>query len=339
MHTETIGTAQTYTTIQGWEDGRDGVLTEIEKGQCLGEAFDEDVTIDGSTTASDKYMWLTSVAGAEHDGRANEVSSAGNARIEGNANVGKVYSQDEYFRIDWMEVYGNSTDAAQYLAFYSNNIGACTVDVHHNIFHNNQKDNSNDCYGVRPNDSSAVWRVHHNIIYGFGGIGLSLGAAAANSEAFNNTVYECNSSDDVALGGLLGTDADWNCNNNIAFNNGTSDFVETAGTYDYNADSDGSGSGENSISPVTSVAAELTNPTTTWANTDLTIKDTDAQIYGSGINGSDAGFEDVCGGDVDVNVPISDRNATLDLEGSWSMGADDIIAAGGSILLLRLVME
>ena len=66
-HIETIGFGETYTTIQGWENARDGILAGREIGELKDENFDEAPVIDGSTTTSDNYLWLRAQSGADFD--------------------------------------------------------------------------------------------------------------------------------------------------------------------------------------------------------------------------------------------------------------------------------
>ena len=83
---ETLGTGETYTTIQAWEDA---LANDIQHtGQCKAEAF-ANVAFGGVAYTATEYPHLTAVDGAEHDGRAHEVSGAGNARIEWAAEIGR----------------------------------------------------------------------------------------------------------------------------------------------------------------------------------------------------------------------------------------------------------
>ena len=159
-----------YTTIAAWEADVDGELDMLEKGECAAEVFDENVTITSSTTTSDYYMWLTSESGAEHDGRADEVSSAGNARIEGDTNLGVIYIYDEYTRVDWLEQYID-TDAAG-VAVTVGSVSACTIYVHHMLAHNNHKSSHAGNWGIYCGDVDAVMYVYRNISYGHGSEGI-----------------------------------------------------------------------------------------------------------------------------------------------------------------------
>ena len=107
LGTEDIGAAQTYTDIATWEGDIPADITadQIYTGQCLGELFDEQVIIDGHTTDVTHYIVLKSKSGSEHDGRANAVSGAGNARITEPTDGWVINPRDDYTRIEWLEAY------------------------------------------------------------------------------------------------------------------------------------------------------------------------------------------------------------------------------------------
>jgi len=70
--TETLGTGETYTTIQAWEDALDA--NDQYTGECKAEVF-ASVTFGSVVYTATEYPHLTAQSGAEHDGRAHEVSA------------------------------------------------------------------------------------------------------------------------------------------------------------------------------------------------------------------------------------------------------------------------
>jgi hypothetical protein len=325
MATVQIGTGETDTTINGWESRVDGVLTEIEEGQAKAEAFDEDVSISGSTTTSSFYMHLTSVDGAEHDGRSNEVSSAGNARIEGSVNVGKITIIDEWFRFSWMEIHANSAAGDEML--WITGIAASDSLVHHNIIHNDNNSSNTGQIGMLLSDADVTFICYRNIVYGMGASGIDIENAAAGTEVFNNTCFDNNNSNAAGRAGILCDSANATVTNNICVDNSQADFDENAGTFDYNADADSSGSGANTLNGITTTD-NLTNPTSTFSNTDLTIKGSGGSVpvWNAGNNPG------VGGGVPEAQVPISDRSGPTS---QWSIGADDVDAADDIVILRR----
>lgn len=314
MHTETIGTGETYTTIQGWENGRNGELSEIEKGQCKAESFAENVTIAGSTTAADKYMHLTSVVDSEHDGRAHEVSDAGNSRIEDTSSNHLINVQDEYFRISWMELKGPGNNNE--LAIYYTGVGAGIQYVHHCIIHNNHACSWGGI-GVFLQDTSTPYAIYRNIVYGWYSCGIR--GAYGDVDAYNNTVYECNSGDTAGTAGLeLSTAGTIVAKNNGAFDNLQADLEFNGGTLDNNASSDSTG--DNDLDDLTT-GDQFVNATTTWANTDLCLKSA-ADLVDAGSDLSGTGYEE-------IDESIDNRGVSI--SGTWDVGACEYVSAGGAI--------
>ena len=329
IHEEVICVDETYTTIQNWETGRNGILSEVEKGKVkTGYAGDENISIGGSITTSDYYMWLTSEVDAEHDGRSNEVSSAGNARVEGSSNAGTLDIGDEYTRVDWMEFDCNISANS---AFMSLAATTCTTHIHHNIIHNDHKGSGTSNMVLFFNDADITLYWYRNIMYGFGA-GLWIYDCAAGTEVFNNTIFDNNECNDASRGGLQCDDANATLQNNAGFDSLQLDFNEDAGTWDYNCSGDASATGDHSLASKTDTD-NLTNPTDTWANTDLTIKvgavDIDA---GAGVNSDTAGWNSL----PEAAVPVSDRSDTsLQNTVLWSMGADHFPVSTGVVIFRR----
>lgn len=317
MHTETIGTAQTYTSIQDWENGRDGELSEIEKGQCLSESFAENVEVNGSTTDASNYMWLTSVDDDEHDGRAHEVSAAGNARIEYEGDNIVFYIIDEYFRLDWMEISGPGNYAQAIVAM--NFVGASTTHIHHCIIHNNHANNNHANYGIFNYYEATNLKAYRNIVYGVGATGITRESSGTENDFYNNTVYECNYSESVFRCGIQSNHADFNVKGNACFDNENGDFNDSGGTDENNATSDATG--DDDLDNLT-VGNELENPTTTWADCDLRIKQsgpTTIAEAGTDLSGLTATHPE-------INVSADARGSTVT---NWDCGATEYVAGGG----------
>jgi hypothetical protein len=185
--------------------------------------------------------------------------------------------------------------------------------IHHNILH---KDNAGSAGDVILGSVDAdVLQLYRNIMYGAKDrSNVRRTDAVTNAYGFNNTVYYA-SSGASAWGWRIGAGAFTELKQNVSFANAAADYslFLTSGTAQ-NASDDGTGD-----SPFASLtpANELTNPTTTWASTDLTIKDTNTTIYKAG----STIYSTVTYPEADV--PISNRNITI--TGEWSLGADDII--------------
>lgn len=305
---EIIGTGETFTDIQLWEDALDAA--HPHRGECKAEVFGK-VVFSGVTYDSTNYPLLTSVEGAEHDGRAHEVSGAGNARIESNAAGSIVIYNDPFIRFSWMEVKGPG-----------NNIGSCVSSftggsgmIHHNILHNNHAGSSNNQRGVFiGTGSDGVHFLYRNISYGHGGNGLTLDSTpnAAGSICSFNTIYECVFGNSANDGGIFTQETDFGITANGSFDNLRFDIRGTLGTLDYNATSDASGAeGANRLANVTT-ADQFVDATTTFADTDLLLKE-GADLIGVG----PAAFSPATYPEIDESID----NRGVSITGTWDIGA------------------
>ena len=328
LGTEDIGTGQTYTTIQEWEDDIPADITadQIYTGQCLGEALAR-VDFIGHTTDATHYYQLISKDGAEHDGRAHDVSAAGNARIEYAGASSVILISDEYTRIAWMEVSGPGNNTSK--SIVDTGIAACTLYIHHNILHNDHANNAPDQEAIRCGDVDPVWLLYRNIVYGTGGRGLYLYRGAENSAVLCNTVYECNFSEYGTTGGIGTSDTDFLIENNACFDNPVADIKGTAGTLDYNATSDTTGDdeGANGIADLVT-ADQFVNPTTTWANTDLLPK------VGHGMTPGDT-FSTATYPEIDESID----NRGVSITGAWDIGAGQYVGGAPPSTVIPVFMR
>jgi len=306
--TSTIGTGKDYTTIQAWEDARNN--TDQNTGYCEAEVFAA-VLFSGLTYTATNYPHLTAKLGAEHDGRANEVSAKGNARIESTADSIIINIQDEFIRISWLEVKGPGNLNRH--AVSVSVVSTCTICIHHCIIHNNLA-NANP-YGINVNDADVASDVYRNMVYGYA-YGVVYLAAA------NNSVIHCNTLYSHAAAGEYTGNAATVISNNAAFANASKDFYDITGVMDYNASSDGTADdeGANSIANLTT-ANQFVNPTTTWAQTDLLHK-LGAGIIGEGL---DLSAQKATYPEIDVSIRNGATRATI--TGAWDIGADQYEAA------------
>ena len=322
--TETLGTGETYTTIQAWQDDLDA--NDQYTGECKGEVFAR-VSFFGGTYTATKYPHLTVQSGAEHDGRAHEVSAAGNARIEYSGGGTLVYISDDNVRVSWLDMKGpgNNTSSIIFLAAEG------TIFIHHNILHNNHA-NAGHNKAIYP-ASAADARIYRNVVYGTGYAGIYPFGGVAGSVIHCNTIYECNYWEDAFAGGIRTGDTDYIIMDNASFDNPNVDILGVDGTLDYNATSDGTGDdeGANGIANLTT-ADQFVDPTTTWADTDLLVK-AGADLIGAGTTFSAETYPEI-----DVSIDKGATRATI--TGAWDIGAAQYVAVAGglSTSLLALVI-
>jgi len=321
---EDIGTGETYTTVNSWLAGfSDKDITDegIFTGRCKGEEFDEEFDFTGFTTDSTHYLHVTAKSGAEHDGRAHEVSAAGNARILGNASADVIDIADEYVRVSWLEIEVDNSNAQH--AIHIGSVTACDVYIHHNVIHSNHT--SSWAYAlIQCGDWDPAIKAYRNIIYGGSAGGIHTAQGGSGSAALMNTIYESNDSNNASYGGLRTSDTSFEIKGNLCLDNDQKDINGTAGTLDYNATSDTTGDdeGANGVADLTT-ADQVENPTTTWANTDLRHKSGASIIGGMGATT----FSTATYPEIDVAIRSGATRATI--TGNWDIGADQFPAATG----------
>ncbi len=314
--TETIGTAETYTTIQAWENAL--AADHPHTGECKAEVF-AGVSFSDESYDSSNYPHITVQSGAEHDGRAHEVSGVGNARIEGSNMMNIVGA---YVRVSWLELKGPGNVNAKAVSTGSASVGTI---VRHCIIHNNHANSGTTNYGFYTNAQSGVAKIYRNIVYGFGSSGGRCLYGTAGSAVLNNTFYECNFGESGLHGGLRTGDTDFEIKANASFDNPNVDIRGVAGTLDYNATADGTGDdeGANGIANLTT-ANQFVSPTTTWADTDLLVK-AGADLIDAGTSFSTATYPEI-----DVAIDKGATRATID--GTWDIGAGELAAVAQTTL-------
>lgn len=314
--TETLGTGETYTTIQAWEDALDN--SQQHTGECKAEVFSS-VLFDGVVNTATEYPHLTAQSGAEHDGRAHEVSAVGNARIEVSGALIVARIEDGHIRVSWLEIKGPGNNAYAAISL-SVTLGVVTGYVRHCIIHNNHASSSTENYGLYPLGVAANQYFYRNIVYGFGSSGIRLDSGRAGSVALCNTFFSCNSGSSSFHAGLRTVDTDYLIQNNACFDNPNLDIRGTAGTLDYNATSDTTGDdeGANGIANLTT-ANQFVAPTTTWADTDLLVKE-GADIIGEGNSFSAETY-------LEIDVAIDKGATRATITGNWDIGAAQFGAA------------
>ncbi|MBI2029039.1 right-handed parallel beta-helix repeat-containing protein [Candidatus Gottesmanbacteria bacterium] len=238
--TKTIGSAggRDYSTITLWEDGEDGdlvTLDEIHKGEAYKDSdFDEQITIDGSTTDATRYMWLTAASGQQHNGTAGTGVTI--KPTTSSANCGSNHCiliiSDANTIVEWMEVTENITAGTNLTGFGINYLaGSGGSIVRNNIVHDIDWRQVNR--GIMQ-DISVDCTIINNIIYdiehqtGGGGRGLQLwNTATTTCSVYNNTVHSNTVHGFNIQGGTGGTQ---NVKNNIATDNTTADFTFPSNT-------------------------------------------------------------------------------------------------------------
>jgi len=307
--TETIGTGETYTTPWAWEAALPASIDQVYTGECKAEEFVATFTFDGHTTDADNYYHLTAESGAEHDGRAHELSGLGNARLSATYNGSGL--GDDYIRVSWLEwLHDGNVSPSMYLLGTSED--NCLI--HHCIFHMPTN------FGVGGISCAGASSFYRNIIYGtHRGLNVITGG-----ECYNNTSFDYRVGHSSFQGALRVYSSDGAIRNNAFFEGPWNIDFNWRGltpAASHNCSSDGTADDVGTDSLVNKDATDnLVNATDTWAECDCRIREDAVDLLGAGVDLSATGLPE-------IDVPISDRSATI--TGSWSIGADDVVSAGG----------
>lgn len=203
-----VATGRDYSSISSWESAQQGNLVslqEIHKGECYADSsyFDESVTISGSTTSSDYYMYLTVAEGNRHDG----TKSGGGVVIDrqGGAYSYGVYAPDSYTFLEYLRVTGlNGGNSVVCIGIMDGGgEGHSGVVIKDCIVH----DISTNC-----NTSTGFWGI----------VSTCNNAKIINCQVFNMSRTSAESSWTVGLGCTISTSKTINCSAfNITDTNGS----------------------------------------------------------------------------------------------------------------------
>lgn len=262
-------------------------------------ALDDNVTINGSTTASDKYMNITAPSSDRHSG----IWSDSKSRLITTAQDEIIYNQDHYTRISWLQLKYSATAADIDIISNYNDY----VQIHHCIIDGANEADVAGMY-LANMDNGEIYR---NIIYdcpeGFSGACRIIGGGT--NKIYNNTVIHC-------WGGFRTDNSDDVFINNAIFDStyASADFYNTTGdnSSDYNCISDTVYPGDPASNTLTSKSSADNFVNTSDGSQDLRVKNTSADIYNAGSNlGSP------------YNIDLDGNTIT----GTWDIGADEYVTA------------
>ena len=325
INTYTIGSgtcgsaACDYSTIQAWEDARNGDLVTantIEKGEVYNNAtFTAGVTIDGSITDSTRYMWLTVASTDRHDGTPGT-----GARIDADSLTAVIDNVDEYTIVEWLEIYDSTPTATQ------NTYGVRGKDGYGTYRNMIIHDVGTGAGGTDVTGGFSSWtghdleteNIYNNIIYNINGQGIQL---VGSAKVYNNTVYNNDAFGIMSYSGYCGNSGIvCDIQNNISMNNnqgtgGAADFE----TVDLGADDfmNNNMSADATADDCTACSQNLDNLVSkTTANQFVSTATPDLHLTtgSDAINTATSTVESLFTDDIDVDS----RNSR-----KWDIGADE----------------
>lgn len=167
-----------YTSIQAWENAQPATITETDIGELtVDEAHDEQVTIDGHTTAADKYLWLRAVDGNEYD----HVNKTGARIVDTNTGTTNlsyaIQLKDNYHRLGGHDN-GTSTGSIGITRTWDRSASMYGVEIR----------NSSDCL------------VEQIVVYGIDNSGNTYAFYSSSTPTIDNIFINCLAYDLAASG-------------------------------------------------------------------------------------------------------------------------------------------
>ncbi len=312
---KTIGSGGDYSTPQAWKTARytNTSWTEDREGHCFAELFGAytfnagTIKFDNEGDTNDLY-WakITADSGAEHDGRFNAKSGAGNARfrvtVTGSQYTGTIENSDGYDRIEmsWLELYNGDEGSAVVMR-----TSCVDISLHHCLC---QLAGVSGQHTIEWDVSSGGKMYRNGLICNL--TNKDVLNSVSNTKVLHNTFAGGN---DCVGGGTVDEMA-----RNWAYGANTNDY-STGQDQGENASEDGTG--DDSFDNLTA-ANQIESATSTETTFDPTVKATGDIYQASSTTYSTATYPE-------IDVPITDRTGTI--FGTWSIGADDTVSTGDGI--------
>jgi|GEM_PF-4853465 len=276
---------------------------------CYADGADTSaVTINGWTTSADNYIKIyTPVSASEvgtsqrHSGVWNTTSAYG--LVARNATA--IYVQENYVKIDGLQVYLQSVDADDQMGIYFRNITGTGEGTVSNCILRGKTTGWQWHAGVVFYEvGTLTLNVYNNIIYGFVGPDEASGGVvtddvSSTAYVYNNTMFGC-------YNAIFNWDGTVVAKNNIAFNS-TDDYYSLSAGSDCNLGQEANGGGTNYIQTFQTAAQMFVDP----AGSDFHILAT-SDAYNAGTDLS-----------ADPNLAFSDDIDGEKHEGAWDIGADE----------------
>jgi len=296
-----------YTTLSAWEAAKQGNIVtadQIQQAECYNMSDTTAVVVDGWTTDATRYI---RIYGVVSDKTASNTGKwvTDRYRLEGaSASNGAALSiLEAYVRVDSLQVSGDatSTNFLDVISFGTNYPSAAYIEVTNCVVKG-----INDNYGSGVYIKDSAGKIYNNVIYDMTGntsYGIYTNVSYAQLDIYNNTFVNTDY-------GIRGT-AQVYAKNNVFRSCALAPTISmTAANCGYNS---------------TDVAS-LGYTSQTGDRTSQTFTFVDEGNDNFHLASSDAGAKDF-GTDLSTTFTVDVDGQTR--SGSWDIGADEYIAAGG----------
>ena len=307
----TSGANRAYASLNEAEASLPATLTDAYDFICEGTTADTTaVVFDGFTTSVANYLLIRTTQANRHDGKWN----TGKYRVEVTDGTQVLLVAKAHIRVEGLQVGVIRTTAGTTGAI---NVGPSTSlvsDIHiiSCILRSTGSDNNGSSLLFSGGASGTTYKAINNILYDFNRAGYYSSLIELN--AVNATLYCYNNTCRNAYAGIVRTNGILVAKNNIVQETQSADYSGTFTTSNYNLSSDATSTGG---------VNDKINQTVSFV--DLTNKD--FHLLSSDTAAKDAGT-DLSG---DANFAFSTDIDSQTRSGTWDIGADEYVAAGGGL--------
>ncbi|MCK4946132.1 MAG: hypothetical protein KAS59_07710, partial [Alphaproteobacteria bacterium] len=302
-----------YTDLTSWESDRDGNITATgrntrETAECYNDwpsGLDDQITVDGFTTDASHYMKITVPEGERHNGTAGTgfyIDKSGYI-LNGESIIAL---GGTYGIVEWVEIKNYLTQFGH--DCFGINIGSYAI-ARYNLVHD-----SSSGSGIRSDKSG---EVYNNIFYDLDEYGIFDGDSyVGGGKIYNNTVFNIGTEGIKDRATNAATKNYLKNNLVIAGARGGTCFAFSAyADHDYNASSDATATGSNSINSGSATPPSTSDFVSITASSEDLHLVSGAPEIGAGTDLSGTFTDDIDGGA---------RNS----DGlGWDIGADEVAAA------------
>lgn len=334
--TKTIGTdSKDYSTVTLWEADLDNTGEYSSTDDAVGEAyndsvFNEAVTFNGGNTSGLSSVKLSVAAGERHTGTAG--TGVRNIRSPATAETFKTAMTTIPITIEWWEIQAGGS-GSQFGINLDSFAGTEVTVAQNNIVWNVVSATTSMAGITSAEGSGSAATIQNNIVYNCicasSGAEDGHGINSSGDSVLNNTVYlilnNNGTGDAIGINDTTAAASRDVRNNVVATPGGTSSGTKACfgtftgtGTYDYNAATDTSAPGANSVQSITA-SAEFVS--LTIASEDLHLKAT-STLRNLGVNLTGVTT------DIETDIDGTTRHATA----PWDIGADDRVGYTGTIV-------